>query len=89
MFTDDVAASRMGQQAYDLGAKGAAPTEAERLLFEAWMRGHCWAVVGEWDGKTYLTESEKVSYRWTDPHAMSTRMLWAAWRDRAALAAMA
>lgn len=29
--------------AYEMGAKGAKPTEQERLLFEAWMRGHCWA----------------------------------------------
>ena len=71
-------------QAYEMGAKGAEPTDAERLLFEAWMRGHCWMVHGDWDGKTYVHATERngeVNY-----HTMHTRQLWAAWRDRAALA---
>jgi len=72
------------QQAHDMGAKGAEPTEEERLLFEAWMRGHCWAVMGEWDGKTYKHEAETSG--WPHPGTMLTRQLWAAWRDRAALA---
>jgi hypothetical protein len=72
-------------QAYDMGAKGGEPTEAERLLFEAWMRGHCWAVVGEWDGKTYVHKQESTGF--VNASAMNTRQLWAAWRDRAALEA--
>ena len=71
-------------QAYEMGAKGAEPTEKERLLFEAWMRGHCWMLHGDWDGKTYVHEAEKSGY--LHPGAMLTRQLWAAWRDRAALA---
>ena len=73
------------EQAYDMGAKGGAPTENERLLFEAWMRGHCWKVEGDWNGNTYVHAAEKRG----DVHggAMRTRCLWAAWRDRAALAA--
>lgn len=72
------------QQARDMGAKGAAPTEAERVLFEAWMRGHCWSVVGEWDGRQYKHAHEANGF--VHPGAMDTRRLWAAWRDRAALA---
>ena len=72
------------EQAYEMGAKGATPTEAERLLFEAWMRGHCWSISGDWDGTTYVHESER-NLRQVHPGAMNTRMLWAAWRDRAAL----
>jgi len=71
--------------AYQIGAKGAEPTECERLLFEAWMRGHCWKVCGEWDGKTYVSASEDGMH--VDHSAMLTRQLWAAWRDRAALSA--
>jgi len=73
--------------AYQMGATGAEPTECERLLFEAWMRGHCWKVCGEWNGKTYVGANEKGSY--VDHSAMLTSQLWAAWRDRAALIAHA
>lgn len=73
------------QQAYDMGAKGAPATDAERLLFEAWMRGHCWALCAAWDGKCYRSDSEQNGN--IDPRAMNTRQLWAAWRDRAALSA--
>ena len=72
------------QQAHDMGAKGGDPTEDERLLFEAWMAGHCWMIHGDWTGVTYLHEGEKNGY--LHPGAMLTRQLWAAWRDRAALA---
>ena len=48
------------------------------------MRGHCWKIGGEWDGKTYVDRKELNG--WPEPHAMFTRQLWAAWRDRAALA---
>jgi len=71
------------QQAYDMGAKGAPPTERERLLFEAWMRGHCWALCATWDGKQYRSDAEQGGD--LDPRAMATRRLFAAWRDRAAL----
>lgn len=73
------------QQAYDMGAKGAPATDAERLLFEAWMRGHCWALCATWDGKSYRSDAEQGGN--LDPRAMNTRQLWAAWRDRSALAA--
>lgn len=73
------------QQAYDMGAKGAPATDAERLLFEAWMRGHCWALCATWDGKCYRSDAEQNGN--IDPRAMNTRQLWGAWRDRAALAA--
>lgn len=73
------------QQAYDMGAKGAPATDAERLLFEAWMRGHCWALCATWDGKCYRSDAEQNGN--IDPRAMNTRQLWAAWRDRAALSA--
>lgn len=74
------------QQAYDMGAKGAEPTEEERKLFEAWMAGHCWEVEGGWDGRTYVHSTE-INLRQVHFGAMRTRQLWAAWRDRAALAA--
>lgn len=47
------------------------------------MRGHCWAVVGEWDGKTYVHSHESTGF--VHGGAMETRRLWAAWRDRGAL----
>lgn len=75
------------QQAHDLGAKGAPATDAERMLFEAWMRGHCWALCATWDGKGYRSDAEQGGN--LDPRAAATRRLWAAWRDRAALAAPA
>lgn len=73
------------EQAYDMGAKGAPATDAERLLFEAWMRGHCWTLCATWDGKGYRSDAEQSGN--IDPRAMNTRQLWAAWRDRAALTA--
>jgi hypothetical protein len=71
------------ESAHAMGAKGAEPIEAERLLFEAWMRGHCWALSSHWDGKQYVSDDE-VNGGFS-AHAMGTRRLWAAWRDRAAL----
>lgn len=70
--------------AYQMGAAGAEPTEHERLLFEAWMRGHCWSVCGEWNGRTYVAAGELGGQ--INHAAMLARQLWAAWRDRAALA---
>lgn len=72
------------EQAHEMGAKGAPATEDERLLFEAWMRGHCWALSAIWDGNTYRGTAEDGNC--VCPKAMNTRQLWAVWRDRAALA---
>ena len=72
-------------EAHRLGATGAEPTEEERLLFEAWMRGHCWALCATWNGKQYVSDAEQGGC--VDPRAMNTRQLFAAWRDRAALQA--
>jgi|694.fasta_scaffold15845_5 hypothetical protein len=69
--------------AFTMGQAGAPPSESERLAFEEWMRGHSWSVEGVWNGVTYDDrEHDSVGI---DIHAMQTRMLWAAWRDRAAL----
>lgn len=71
--------------AHDLGSSGAEPTEEERRLFEAWMRGHCWKIGGVWDGRQYVDPAEADGY--PRPQAMLTRQLFAAFRDRGALAA--
>jgi hypothetical protein len=68
-----------------MGAHGGPPSEAERLAFEAWMRGHSWSVAGVWNGTTY-TGRPDLEPLWLDTAAMQTRIMWAAWRDRAALA---
>ena len=70
-----------------MGEIGGAPNEAERLAFEAWMAGHCWALSATWTGTQYRSDDEASGD--VNPHAMRTRQLWAAWRDRAALARMA
>jgi len=70
--------------AFAIGQTGGSPSEVERLAFEAWMRGHSWLVSGKWNGTTYADPQERHSS--IDLPAMQTRMLWAAWRDRAALA---
>jgi hypothetical protein len=62
------------EAAQRMGEHGAPHNEAERLLFEAYMKGHCWAV-GTW-------LPDKGHY-----DDMMSRMLFAVWRDRAALAA--
>ena len=67
-----------------IGKNGAEPTESDRITFEAWMRGHCWAVEGEWTGKTYKHAREE-SGDYVHAGAMNTRRLFAAWRDRRAL----
>ena len=66
-----------------MGAKGGPIHEGERLAFEAWMRGHCWALCATWRGTQYTSDAEEGGD--LDPRAMMTRQLWAAWRDRAAL----
>ena len=76
------------EQAHELGAKRGPVSEHERQLFEAWMRGHCWAIQGDWDGSTYVHEAERT-FRQVHLGAMNTRQLWAAWRDRAALTPVA
>lgn len=71
------------EAAYEMGAKGGPVVEAERLAFEAWMRGNCWALCATWDGKTYRSDSEQSGHVYQS--AMNKRRMWAAWRDRAAL----
>ena len=72
--------------AFVMGQTGAPSSETERLAFESWMRGHSWLVEGVWDGTTYDDRGpSRVSS--VDVGAMQTRMLWAAWRDRAAMGA--
>ena len=71
------------EDAHAMGAAGGPNHEGERAAFEAWMRGHCWALCATWDGKQYRSDGEQSG--WPDPQAMMTRRLWAAWRDRAAL----
>lgn len=71
------------EAAYAMGQTGGPAVESERQAFEAWMRGHCWALMATWDGATYRGEGESSTYYC--PHAMEVRRLWAAWRDRAAL----
>lgn len=73
------------EAAYAMGAKGAPAVEDERLAFEAWMRGHCWGLCATWRGDGYSSDAENDG-NCIDPRAMMTRRLWAAWRDRAALA---
>lgn len=67
-----------------MGAKGGPVVEDERLAFEAWMRGHCWALGAEWKEGAYLGRDEVIGRSFCQ-EAMITRQLWAAWRDRAAL----
>jgi len=71
------------QAAHEMGVKGANPTDRERLLFESWMKGHCWDFGCEWDGSMYRNYPD--SNDWNAHHAMRTRELWVVWRDCAAL----
>ena len=73
------------ESAHAMGAKGAIPTESERQLFEAWMRGHCWGYSDTWTGSAYQDRPVYLEEKCCDPLAMQTRQLWAAWRDCAAL----
>jgi hypothetical protein len=72
------------EAAKKMGMHGGPILEEERLAFEAWMEGHCWALCATWDGKTYMGLGESPEY--FNSRAMLTRQLWAAWRDRGALA---
>lgn len=75
------------EDAHAMGANGGPTLEAERQCFEAWMRGHCWALGATWNGSGYISDREGASGgSYVCPQAMQTRRLWAAWRDRAALA---
>ncbi len=69
-----------------MGEPGGPVVEGERIAFEAWMAGHNLMVVGTWDGAQYVGDREKRQSMYIDQEAMATRQLWAAWRDRAALA---
>lgn len=64
------------ERAFQVGAgKIKVPhSEEQRALFESFMNGHCWRV-GEW-----VTDAGR------EPHYndMTSRMLWAVWRDCAA-----
>ena len=75
------------EAARKMGEEGGPAVEAERLAFEAWMDGHCWALCAEWNGTAYVEMCEIGDF--ISPNATHTRGLWAAWRDRAALARMA
>jgi hypothetical protein len=61
------------EDAYLMGTKGAPHSDAERALFEEYMRGHCWLIVGPWDDKQQCYPD------------MLNRIEFAVWRDRAAL----
>lgn len=69
--------------AHALGQTGSPAIDGERLAFEAWVRGHGWALGAMWDGTSYRGTAEHGAY--VCPVAMNTRRMWAAWRDRAAL----
>ena len=71
------------EAAHAMGASGSPPVEAERLAFEAWVKGHCWALGAMWTGSGYIGTAETPGS--ICPVAMGTRRMWAAWRDRAAL----
>lgn len=73
------------ESARKMGEEGGPAVEAERLAFEAWMDGHCWALCATWSGTSYVGDGE-VDGRFVSPQAIHVRGLWAAWRDRAALA---
>lgn len=62
------------EAAYKMGAKGGSVSAHERELFEEWLRGHCWDVGPKLESGEYAN--------------MLTRICWASWRDRAALAAI-
>ena len=75
------------EAARKMGEEGGSVVDEERLAFEAWMSGRCLELRGKWDGRGYVNDSEKNGFFSTS--AFHTRQLWAAWRDRAALARMA
>lgn len=83
------------EDAYDMGAAGARFNDdvaaAERACFEDWMRRQGLPLGAMWTGggssAGYWSRHEAAHRnRYVCPRAMRTRRLWAAWRDRAALA---
>lgn len=74
------------EEAWEMGAKGGESFEQERIAFEAWMKGHGLKMDAEWNGNGYIAEIEKKNKRHVCPKAAAIRGMWAAWRDRAALA---
>jgi hypothetical protein len=50
------------EKAFSIGQKGGPVDEEDRLAFEAWMRGHCWELGGEWDGACYRGTAEQGQY---------------------------
>jgi hypothetical protein len=66
-----------------IGHEGVPRNEMDRLTFEHWMIGHCWKVVGDWNGSEYVHPSESPTF--VHPDAMDTRRLFAAWVGRGAL----
>jgi hypothetical protein len=79
--TPDAAPSTVAptiEAAKKMGEKGAPHSEPERLLYEAYCKGHCWAV-GPW---VINPKTDKGEY-----YEMIDRIRFAMWRDRAALAA--
>ena len=67
-----------------MGESGSDASVEERIAFEAWVSGHNWSLGATWDGKGYRHDTEtgtRICHQ-----AMLTRMMWSAWRDRAALA---
>jgi hypothetical protein len=77
------------EAARKMGEEGGPSVEAERLAFEAWMSGHCWVLGATWNGTSYVGDVEVDGRLVFSPQAVHARGLWAAWRDRAALARMA
>lgn len=76
------------EAARKIGEEGGSSNEDERFAFEAWMHGHCWSMCDVWwDGRGYLVPNESRVF--IDPTGLRIRQIWAAWRDRAALANMA
>lgn len=77
-------------QARLMGATGANwPPElltAERLAFEEYMRGHCWHLEAQWNPVLggYIAPGEDDTT--VTAGGLLMRRMWAAWRDRAALA---
>lgn len=68
------------EAAYEMGSKGGTVVEAERLAFEAWMRGHCWPLGAHWTGEQYVSDEETAGF--VSIQAMVTRRMWAAWRGK-------
>ena len=87
-FDCDVIDAPSVDDARAMGQQGGPADEAERIAFEAWMIGHNWMPPSvQWTGSIYGSayRSAAEDGLFIDPEAVRTRMLWAAWRDRAAL----